>query len=299
MKLLQSIVTTMSIGMLSIAVNAETITMDLYGKVNVSIQDSAGESELRSNSSRVGLKGSAVLDEGLEVFYRYELQVDVTDQSGDDNLKSRNQYIGLRGAFGELTLGRNDSLLKQSQGKFDLFSDLEGDIKVLWKGENRMSDSLTYKSPKLIGIQLGLGYYLDEDNDDAGTSISVSYGDGALKQGNYYVALAVDNELKGYNATRLTAGTKVASVKLGLILQNQEKIIDGSDKDGFMLSAQYAIGKFALKGQYQALDDDSGVSVGVDRKLGKNTKLYGFYTSFNFDAEEDEDYLALGIEHKF
>ena len=32
-------------------------------------------------------------------------------------------------------------MMKQSQGKVDLFSDLNADIKVLWKGENRMADT--------------------------------------------------------------------------------------------------------------------------------------------------------------
>ena len=54
-----------------------------------------------------------------------------------------------------------------------------------------------------------------------------------------------------------------------------------------------------LKGQYQTAEDDSGFTLGADRKLGKNTKLYAFYTTFNFDTAEDESYLALGLEHKF
>ena len=299
MKLIQKIAITSVMVALATPTIAASISADLYGKVNISLQDSDGTTELRSNASRVGLKGAADLNDGLEVFYTYEFQVDFTDASGDANLKSRNQFIGLRGAFGEVVVGRNDSILKQSQGKFDLFSDYEADIKVLWDGENRMSDSITYKSPSFNGFQLGLGYYLDEDNDDAATSVSVSYGDSKLKKGKYYAALAVDSELKGYNITRLTAGTKIASVKLGVMLQTQENVLDGSEKDGVMVSAQYQLGNYNLKGQVQTLEDDSGFTLGADRQLGKSTKLYAFYTSFNFDSEEDESYLAVGIEHKF
>ena len=36
-----------------------------------------------------------------------------SDESGSSNLKSRNQFVGLRGAFGEVVVGRNDSILKQ------------------------------------------------------------------------------------------------------------------------------------------------------------------------------------------
>jgi predicted porin len=275
----------------------------VYGKVNVSVQasDDGTESinELKSNASRLGFKGSEKLDGGLTLVYQYEMQVDVTDESGEKNIKSRNQYVGLKGSFGEVLLGRNDTVFKQSQGKFDLFSDYEADIKNLWKGENRMSDSVTYKTPKFNGVQFGISYILDEDNDDSATSISAVYGDKALKKGKYYAAIAIDSEVKGYDATRVTFGTKLGDVKVGAMYQTQESVEDGKEKNGFLVNAQYKLGKNNLKAQYQTLEDDAGLTLGVDHKLGKSTKAYAWYSSFNFDAAEDESYLAIGLEHKF
>ena len=53
----------------------------LYGKVNVSVVNSDSGSEdtwkLNSNASRIGLKGSTQVSEGLTVFYKTEFQVDV------------------------------------------------------------------------------------------------------------------------------------------------------------------------------------------------------------------------------
>jgi predicted porin len=300
MKSLKTLVAASVLATLSVPAMAGA---DLYGKVNVSVQSSdsgdGAATEIKSNASRFGIKGSEKLDGGLEVVYKYEFQVDPTDESGEKNLKSRNQYIGLKGSFGEVLVGRNDTVFKQSQGKLDIFSDYEADVKALWKGENRMSDSITYKSPKFNGVQLGVSYILDEDADEAGTSLSATYGDGALKKGKYYAALAIDSEVKGYDATRITVGAKVSDVKLGAMYQMQEAVDSGDDKSGFMVNAQYKVGAYNLKGQYQTLEDDSGVTVGVDRKLGKSTKAYAFYTSFNFDAGEDESYFALGLEHKF
>ncbi|QTH65147.1 porin [Psychrosphaera ytuae] len=300
MKMLKTLVAASVLSAMAAPVMADTT---VYGKVNVTVQssDDGSESitELKSNNSRLGVKGSQKLDGGLEVVYKYELQVDVSDESGEKNLKSRNQYVGLKGAFGEVLIGRNDTMFKQSQGKFDLFSDLEGDIKVLWKGENRMSDSISYKTPSINGFQGGISYILDEDADDAATSLSLTYGDGALKKGKYYAAIAIDSEVKGYDATRLTLGTKVSDVKLGFMFQTQENVESGEEKDGFLVSAQYKLGKYDLKGQYQSLEDDNGFTIGADRKLGKNTKVFGFYTTYNMDMSEDENYLALGLEHKF
>lgn len=300
MKMLKTLVAASVLSAMATPVMADTT---VYGKANVTVQssdDGAGSvTELKSNASRLGVKGSQKLDGGLEVVYKYELQVDVSDESGEKNLKSRNQYVGLKGAFGEVLVGRNDTMLKQSQGKFDLFSDLEADIKNLWKGENRMSDSITYKTPKINGFQGGISYILDEDNDDAATSLSLTYGDGALKKGKYYAAIAIDSDVKGYDATRLTFGTKVSDVKIGAMFQTQENVESGDEKDGFLVNAQYKVGAYNLKGQYQSMEDDNGFTFGADRKLGKSTKLFAFYTTFNFDMAEDETYLGLGLEHKF
>ncbi|MBU2916702.1 MAG: putative porin [Psychrosphaera sp.] len=301
MKMLKTLIAT---AIISASISPAIAATDLYGKINVSFQNSddgdAAITELKSNSSRFGLKGSTKLDGGISLVYQYEFQVDVADNSGSENIKSRNQYIGLKGDFGEVLLGRNDTVLKQSQGKFDIFSDYEGDIKNLgWKGETRADDSITYKSPKFNGVQFGLSYILDEDNDDAATSISATYGDKALKKDKYYAAIAMDSDVKGYDATRLTVGTKVSGVVLGLILQTQEAVLSGVEKSGMMLSAQYKVGSYNLKGQYQTLEDDAGISIGADRKLGKNTKAYVFYTTFNHDMSADESYVALGLEHKF
>lgn len=300
MKMLKTLVSASILATIAAPAIADTT---IYGKVNVTVQNSddgsESKTELKSNASRFGIKGTQKLDGGLEVVYKYELQVDVTDESGEKNLKSRNQYVGLRGDFGEVLIGRNDTVMKQSQGKFDLFSDLEADIKKLWGGENRMSDSITYKTPMMNGFQGGISYILDEDNDDAATSLSLTYGDSALKKGKYYAAIAIDSDVKGYDATRLVFGTKVSDVTLGAMIQTQENVESGTEKDGFLVNAQYKVGKYNLKGQYQTMEDDNGFTLAVDRKLGKSTKVFAFYTTFNFDMDEDESYFALGLEQKF
>lgn len=275
----------------------------VYGKANLTVQSSDDgvdtTTEIKSNASRLGVKGSQKLDGGLEMIYKYEMQVDVSDESKELNLTSRNQYIGIRGSFGEVLVGRNDTVLKQSQGKFDLFSDLEGDVKHLWKGENRMSDSITYKTPKINNFQVGVSYILDEENDDSATSLSLAYGDSALKKGKFYAAVAIDNEVKGYDATRVTFATKLDEVVIGAMFQSQENVETGEDKDGYLVNAQYKVGKYNFKGQYQTLEDDNGFTVGVDRKLAKSSKIFAFYTTYNFDMAEDESYFAVGLEQKF
>ncbi len=283
-------------------------TVNLYGKANVSAQSSddgdGSFTEIKSNASRLGVSGDMAVGNDLKVVYKIEVQVDL-DGDSDENIKERNQYVGLEGSFGQVLLGKNDTVTKVSQGKVDLFNDYEGDIKVLWKGDNRNSDSLTYRTPKFNDFQLGLTYTAegDEESED-GISASIVYGDSKLKKNDFYASIAMDDEVNGYDVVRGTFSTKLAGVTLGAMYQTQENVETKEEMDGFMLSASYGINDFTLKGQYQAADYDdkgdlSGVSAGVDYKLAKNAKVYVWYTTFDMDSADDRDYVATGIELKF
>ena len=294
----------------SLSMSAFAADVDIYGKANLSLQSSdEGEgsfTEVKSNASRIGLKGTHDLGDGLTVIYKAEFQVDLDgDSAKGDSITDRNQYVGLAGSFGEVLLGKNDTMLKQSQGKVDLFSDLNGDIKNLWKGENRMADTISYKSPKFNDFRVGVTY-IAEDSVDAedGVSVAVFYGDKKLKKSKVFASVAVDSEVKGYDITRATVQGKVGGVVLGAMVQTQEKIDGSAEMDGYMVSAKYKMDKVTFKGQYQAAnfdggDDKSGITVGADYSLAKSTKVYTFYTSFDMDSGEDQDYLAAGIEYKF
>lgn len=289
------------------AATIELPTVDIYGRADVSVQSSdegdGNFTEVKSNASRIGFKGTEKLTDDLKVVFKAEFQVDI-DGDGDV-FKARNQYIGLKGGFGEVLLGKNDTMLKKSQGKVDLFSDLNGDIKHLWKGENRMADTISYKSPKFSDISVGVTYIAEDEVDaEDGISVAVFYGDKKLKKSKIYASIAMDSEVKGYDTTRATIQGKVSGISLGAIYHTQEKVDGSAEMDGFLISAKYKVDKVTFKGQYQTADYDggdslSGVTVGADYSLAKSTKLYAFYTSFDMDTGADEDYLAAGIQYKF
>ncbi|MFB1015843.1 MAG: porin, partial [Alteromonadaceae bacterium] len=203
-------------------------TVNLYGKLNLSIQatEEGDESfsELKSNASRLGVKGKYKLDTdyGLEAIYKIEWQVNVEDGS-KDTFTARNQWVGLKGGFGEFTVGRVDTTLKLAQGKFDLFNDYEGDLKNLFIGENRVTYSLTYKSPKYNNVQFSASYILSEDEDlNNPYSVGVSFGDGSLKKTDFFLSIARDENMKGksaaYQTTRLVGMYKFGDLRLGGIL---------------------------------------------------------------------------------
>ncbi|MGB0445523.1 MAG: porin, partial [Porticoccaceae bacterium] len=74
----------------------------VYGKINVSVvnsDDGTNDSwELKSNASRIGLKGSTEISEGLSVFYKTEFEVCVDDGDCKGNtIGQRNIFAGIKG----------------------------------------------------------------------------------------------------------------------------------------------------------------------------------------------------------
>lgn len=290
--------------------NVMAADLDFYGRASVSLQSSdevnGSFREVKSNASRLGVKGSHDLKNGLEVIFQAEFEIDI--DSDDETFKDRNQYIGLKGKFGTVLLGTNDTMLKQSQGKIDQFNDLNGDIKSFWKpSEYRAKNSVTYISPKFSEFTLGVTYIAAEDASsdiDDGISVAAFYGDAKLKKSTVYAALAFDTDVNGYDTQRASVQTKMGGVTLGAMYNHQEEVTSSTDTDGFMVSAAYSINAITLKGQIQTAkvdggDSQKGYSVGADYKLDDSTKLYSFYTSLDLDSEEDKNYLGVGIEYNF
>lgn len=322
-------------------VNVTVPSVTVYGRLNVRAQgaddrDTDGtESEVRSTSSRIGLKGDYAVDDGLDITYQLEWGLDIVDQDkgNDDNVTSRNQYIGLKGRYGEVRVGRHDTAVKISQGKVDQFNDLDGDLAYIFKGENRLGNTVTYLSPKFNQFQ-AIFTVLSEDNskqiDDDGDSVTglssaLMYGDSKLAKTPFYVAVAYDAKVAGYDILRISAQTKLAGLELGAMYQNQEQVewdddsqsrVDRDDYDGFLLSAAYPLTeKFKLKMQYQKGETEDDVkpsiySVGLDYKLAKPATLYVYYSYGDLDEDirndggngdfiDDETWFGGGLVFNF
>ena len=97
-----------------------------YGTVDTGSTGTTDNWQLKSESSRFGIKGSEDLGNGLSATYKYEISLDI--MSSTINLGARNRYVGLKGDFGEVRVGHHDTPLKMSQGKFDQFQDTAGDM---------------------------------------------------------------------------------------------------------------------------------------------------------------------------
>ena len=131
---------------------------DFYGHLNLSADYYFGESsqiksDLKSNASRLGVRGDFRINDNITGIYQAEYQVDL-----EASPTTRNTFLGLKGNFGTIKAGKHDTPLKLAQLDADLFNDTQGDIANITRGENRPSSYLGYDSPEIAkGLRLSLG----------------------------------------------------------------------------------------------------------------------------------------------
>ncbi len=300
----------------------------LYGRADVSLQsDEKGTADAvwttASNSSRLGVHNSHPLNDALAVIYRLEFEVDFTERRRSTDrgfMRQRNSYLGLKGDWGTAFIGVHDTPFKKAEGKVDLFSNTYvGDINELLGGQNRVSDAVSYITPRLGGVQgwlmlvPGEGEGAESDTADAvtgegpadGLSASISY-----KNGPWWLALAADSDIAAQDRYRVVAAYKAGPVRLGALLQRSESVAGGSEDGlGYAISAGFALDSAnLLKVQYTSSESDSGeelpgatmTSLGWDHSLAKSTKLYAYFTDISADtAADDRTVFGVGMRHEF
>jgi len=291
-------------------------SLTLYGKIFLTYQFSEeGDddfTEVKSNASRIGMKGKSKFENGLEAFYKLEWQVDVADNSGSDNIKSRDQYVGLRGSMGNILFGRKDVPMKIMGKKLDLFNDLESDLKNTLNGETRKSNLVQYDSPTFGGgfkfiaaVVSGEDPANNNDGPADASSIVFSYENNGWFFG---VSQNQDIDAEGEDTTRFVTQYKINDYQIALLAQQTDNGIDS--EDGFGASFQYTSGDNKYKFQHISSDINllgvnskvklsQQTTFGVDHKLADKTKIFAFYAAGETATGEDNNHLAIGIEHKF
>ncbi|NOZ53184.1 MAG: porin [Gammaproteobacteria bacterium] len=310
----------------------------VYGQVHLSFgqleKEESGTTttdnwQVRSHSSRFGIKGDHDLSEGLKAIYRLEYQVspddnnakDGTVDSGSAGLKRRNQYVGLKGSWGQLRFGRHDTPLKMAQGKFDQFNNTDADIRSSsdQDGEHRLDNVLAY-----IGKSGDIGYAValipaEGDGETSGDGVadtisaSVNY-----KSGPIYVAVAHDTYDNEVNAesdtlTRLVGTYKTGGMQIGLLYQTGVEGPTDSDNETDTIGLSFGM-KTGAKGkaklQFTTAENDAStakettaIAVGYDHKYSKTTRAYVMYSNNKVETgsttNEETTFLGAGIVVKF
>lgn len=256
--------------------------------------------ELVNNSSRIGIKGSETIQEGLDVIYQMEYEAYFDDAR---NFTQRNIFVGVKGAAGTLIGGHFDTPLKASQKTIDVFGDLRGDIKnMITPNENRESNSVMYTSPTVGGFTANVAHIATEEHEiDNGISLSVAWQNDYL-----YLAAAADQDVEEEfsDAQRLVAQYTFSGFQLGALYETHA-YAEMDRESGWVLSGLYRMdNNWTAKAQYGQSDihveGGETLSVGVDYAYTKKFRTLAFVTKETSDGDLiDNIYLAVGVDYSF
>lgn len=302
---------------------AETGNVTLYGVANLSyervsmgtgtagtpaVTGASNVNKVSSNASRLGLKGSEDLDDGLSAIWQIESLIAMDNAGG--TFATRNTYAGLDSKqLGKLLLGRYDTPYNTTTRKLDWFIDTIADSQPLMGGTTgisatqgfagRQTDGILYVSPVIDGFTGTIQYAnTSEGNTSAAQpKSSLLSMAGWYSEGPVYAALAHEihylNNLTGNreSAWKLSLGYTPERFSLGFAIETTRDNLaaQGTNRWGhhaMYCSGKYLIGKDALKAAYTnvgqlgstANTSAQQYTLGYDHILGARTTLYGLYT---------------------
>ena len=153
------------------------LTLDVQdGNKNSDSKDS--RSQLNSNASRLGVKGSENLTANTDLIYQLEYRLDV-DNNGDSNWGSRDTYLGLsHKQYGTAVAGRLTAIDDYVNYASIAQGGVVGGDNVLASFDApRANNAFAYFSPEREGIQFMGMYVMDETKGKNGEGNDTFYGD--------------------------------------------------------------------------------------------------------------------------
>jgi predicted porin len=304
-------------GVVSAPAFAATSNVDVYGIVNVAIQDtdrSNSDIQVTDNFSRIGFKGTEDLGGGLKAVWQIETGLGSgTDGMGTSAIGTRNTFVGLAGGFGTFLMGRHDTPYKIATGKYDIFGDTIGDYNLGRTGvsiienthDHRSPNAIAYISPSFSGLTIAAAVVATNsaanlnsgDTMDA-ISIAAMYANGPLTVDLAYQDVdAVNND-----GLKLGVGYTFGDTKLGVVYEKTDGDVV-RDGDSWLVNVAHTMGPIVLKASYGEVDsnaiDGDMWAIGADYNLSKRTSAYVVLSNGDVDGGADVDGWNIGVKHSF
>ena len=307
-----AVASTLATAMVSAPAFADTSNVTVYGFANLSYDLTnngvVGANKVSSTQSRLGLKGSEDLGDGLSAIWQLEQGINIDNSGAAGNgLATRNSFLGLSsGSAGTVLLGRHDTPYKIASRSFDVFADTIADNRSLMGGvslvntgavplpvaaalvtpansdfsagstfDGRQGDVVAYISPAMSGLTGAIAYVAGAEGALAGQSKGSAWSLAGL-YGNGPLSVNLGYEVHDIGEAAGTLGTGGAAGSLGTLTEKAWKI-----------GASYTMDAFTINGVYEKTSDNFGVLVaapaGTDILGHKAYYLSGKY-SFGNDA---------------
>ncbi len=296
----------------------------IYGAANVSIDfvdsGSSGNSasQISSNASAIGFKGSEDLGGGTSAIWQIESNVNL-DNSGNGaaggvSLGGNASYAGLTGSdWGTIALGQLASPYKMATRGLDVFADTIADNRGLTgpldlSNWGYLPDTIAYMSPNMSGVSVAAAIVAGAETPISGAtkgsaySLNVMYGAGPINAAFAYQSVTLGSSGTGdfgsatpddkLTAWTLGGGYTMDPIQVNLSYERRTydpNVGSSADQNDWYLAGKYMMGGDALKlaytsvGKWNSQDgtDANQISVGYDHSLSKNTTVYALYTVVN------------------
>lgn len=272
--------------------------------------DLDGVSTVGNNSSRIGIKGSNDMGNGLSAVYKFEWKVNLSANSA---FSQRDAYIGIAGDFGTVLAGTITVPYDDVAGATDNTNAVAGgflrNYEDTFFSPGRVDNVLAYVTPDMGGFSASAGVVMNgesgEEHVDAyqvtagydanGLSAAIGYAAAEATTGDLdsvAIALGYSNDTFGVNATvERYNNDAVDRNPLAWTLYGEYNVSD-ADK----IYANY--------GQYDydnSIDNAQGAALGYQHMFNKRTRIwaeYGFQDS-GVDGADTANTVSIGVRTDF
>ncbi len=257
-----------------------------------------GSSECNS-TTRVGLKGSADVGSGVKVNFKFETggitsrgEVTVDEIAGTEGpFFNRQAWLGMSGAFGEVRVGRQDSVPFQMMGDFDFNGQSNGVSAAAYSGvgawaKGRQSRSIQYIAPAMGGLTTQFGLRVKGNSQDGNKDVfsaAVKYAAGPLLVG---ATVQTKDDSAGKDFFALAGSWDFGVAKVMASVADGGKIANGGQGKGYVLGVVAPVAGFNV-GAHYANNSDSAAKIKswevfINKEIFKNT--YGYAEAGNWKA---------------
>jgi predicted porin len=292
-----------------------------------------------SAGSRWGLRGTEALAGGVTLNLQLEngFDADTGRRSQNDRLFGRSAWASLAGDFGELRLGRQEALgfgwgigispfgpsFKQAQ-----FDTVFGYRNVA----DRVDNAVFYYTPVWRGLQAGIGYSVNANGNETGSSDTPAVSLGARYDAGPLMLVMAYDEKRVADADTAANRNDVRNLTMGGSfdagpfkvhvgygrLRNRDFVATAASENAWLLGLTVPIGNGSLFGTYQRVGARNANEFGVDaprhgvaagylHTLSPRTSLYAYASHYRNvarrpDASGDlagSRQVGVGVRHRF
>jgi len=286
---------------------------EIYASARVGVHyedvDGTADTQIRSYSSRFGMKGETDLGNGLIGYGQYEWDVDLNSGNIDEEISARKRLVGLKGDWGNAFIG---------QTYHTFYNFVVGATDAPYWNSNFAQIAYTGRTDKGLSYAGGSGafafgatVYMDRDSEEE--IADVYEGGASFTFGNDMVlALAVqataadeddvaaggEGTLIGNDSDKAVTGVAFHGIQLGEASLGISGMVQDDDTSAVV---EVIYGGLYVHFEGQAMDEDSnknttgddrdiaGITVGYSHSLGRKTTMWYEFNAVDEDTNNSDD----------